>query len=115
MFGGRPIATYYVSLGLLVAMYLGLAYLMRSLFGRVLEGIRVNERRMAALGFNTYRYKLAAFVIAGLLAIWVSEPAVSEENPSNWCREDVSVSTKASRLRTLRRSLARATATAAHP
>jgi branched-chain amino acid transport system permease protein len=64
----RPIATYYVTLGLLIGMYLGLAYLMRSLFGRVLEGLRVNERRMAALGFNTYRYKLAAFVIAGLLA-----------------------------------------------
>jgi branched-chain amino acid transport system permease protein len=64
----RPIATYYVTLGLLIGMYLGLAYLMRSLFGRVLEGIRVNERRMVALGFNTYRYKLAAFVIAGLLA-----------------------------------------------
>jgi branched-chain amino acid transport system permease protein len=34
----------------------------------VLEGIRVNEARMQALGFNTYRYKLSAFVVAGLLA-----------------------------------------------
>lgn len=64
----RPIAVYYVSLTLLCCMYLGLVLLLRSLFGRVLEGIRVNEHRMAALGFNTYRYKLAAFVIAGLLA-----------------------------------------------
>jgi branched-chain amino acid transport system permease protein len=64
----RPMATYYVSLALLVAMYLGLVVLLRSLFGRVLEGIRVNEHRMQALGFNTYRYKLAAFAIAGLLA-----------------------------------------------
>jgi branched-chain amino acid transport system permease protein len=64
----RPLAAYYVSLGMLVAMYLLLAALVRSLFGRVLEGIRVNEHRMRALGFNTYRYKLAAFVIAGLLA-----------------------------------------------
>ena len=51
-----------------VAMYLGLVVLLRSLFGRVLEGIRVNEQRMLALGFNTYRYKLAAFAIAGMLA-----------------------------------------------
>ena len=51
-----------------LAMYVGLAILLRSLFGRVLEGIRVNEHRMTALGFNTYRYKLAAFVIAGALA-----------------------------------------------
>ena len=46
----------------------GSSVLLRSLFGRVLEGIRVNEHRMQALGFNTYRYKLAAFVIAGALA-----------------------------------------------
>ena len=64
----RPIAVYYVSLTLLCAMYLGLVVLLRSMFGRVLEGIRVNEHRMSALGFNTYRYKLAAFVIAGALA-----------------------------------------------
>lgn len=64
----RPVATFYVSLGLLVAMYLGLVLLLRSLFGRVLQGIRVNEHRMQALGFDTYRYKLAAFVIAGMLA-----------------------------------------------
>ena len=64
----RPIAIYYVALVLLVGMYLGLVLLLRSLFGRVLEGIRVNEQRMVAMGFNTYRYKLAAFVIAGLLA-----------------------------------------------
>ena len=64
----RPLAYYYLSLSLLLAMYLGLLVLLRSLFGRVLQGIRVNEQRMLALGFNTYRYKLAAFAIAGLLA-----------------------------------------------
>jgi branched-chain amino acid transport system permease protein len=64
----RPAAVYYVSLALLVAMYLLLVLVLRSLFGRVLEGIRVNEHRMQALGFDTYRYKLAAFVLAGLLA-----------------------------------------------
>jgi branched-chain amino acid transport system permease protein len=64
----RPIATYYISLGLLVAAYLALVLILRSLFGRVLEGIRVNEHRMLALGYPTYRYKLAAFVIAGMLA-----------------------------------------------
>jgi branched-chain amino acid transport system permease protein len=64
----RPYAVYYVSLTLVIAMYVGLVFLLRSLFGRVLEGIRVNEHRMQALGFHTYRYKLAAFVIAGLLA-----------------------------------------------
>jgi branched-chain amino acid transport system permease protein len=64
----RPLAYYYVSLLLLLAMYVSLRLLLGSLFGRVLEGIRVNEQRMLALGFNTYRYKLGAFAIAGLLA-----------------------------------------------
>lgn len=59
---------YYVALVQLVGMYLLLALVLRSLFGRVLEGIRVNEHRMLALGFDTYRYKLAAFTFAGMLA-----------------------------------------------
>jgi branched-chain amino acid transport system permease protein len=57
-----------VALGQLVVTYLILAFLLRSLFGRVLEGIKVNEHRMIAMGFNTNRYKLAAFVIAAMLA-----------------------------------------------
>ena len=64
----RPMAIYYVNLIQLIAMYVGLAWLLRTLFGQVLTGIRINEHRMRALGFNTYRYKLAAFVIAGMLA-----------------------------------------------
>ena len=39
-----------------------------SLFGRVIAGIRVNEQRMRSLGFATFRYKLACFVMAGMLA-----------------------------------------------
>ena len=64
----RPYAVYYLALTLLIAMFLGLVLLLRSLFGRVLDGIRVNEHRMRALGYDTYRYKLAAFTIAGMLA-----------------------------------------------
>jgi branched-chain amino acid transport system permease protein len=64
----RPLGPYYVALVQLIVMYLGLALLLRSLFGRVLEGIRANEHRMVAIGYDTYRYKLAAFVIAGMLA-----------------------------------------------
>jgi len=36
-----------------------------SRFGMLLQGTRSNERRMIALGFPTFRYKLAAFVMAG--------------------------------------------------
>jgi branched-chain amino acid transport system permease protein len=64
----RALGPYYVALVQLVAMYAALALIVRSLFGRVLEGIRVNEHRMQAMGFNTQRYKLAAFTLAGVLA-----------------------------------------------
>ena len=33
----------------------------------VIRGARSNERRMRAIGFPTYRYKLVCFVIAGTL------------------------------------------------
>jgi branched-chain amino acid transport system permease protein len=59
---------FYVCLFLLAATYLFLLWLVRSRFGRVLQGIRTNEQRMGALGYGTYCYRLAVFVIAGAIA-----------------------------------------------
>ena len=59
------VAFYYICFGLMVAFLFVCARMMRSRFGIVLQGIRQNERRMAAIGLASYRYKLAAFVIAG--------------------------------------------------
>ena len=59
------VAFYYVCLAALVAFLLICRRIVRSRFGLVLQGIRQNERRMAAIGIAPYRYKLAAFVIAG--------------------------------------------------
>ncbi len=64
----RPAVLLWIDLGVLVLVYAGLAGFMRTLFGQALLGIRANEHRMAALGLPTYRYKLAAFVLAGALA-----------------------------------------------
>jgi branched-chain amino acid transport system permease protein len=64
----KSLPFYYVVLGLLCAVYALLALLERSRFGRALAGIRVNEQRMRAAGFATYPYKIAAFVIAAMLA-----------------------------------------------
>ena len=65
---GSPIVFYFFILVALVLTFLLLASLQRSRFGRALAGIRVNEQRMRAAGFATYPYKLAAFVIAAMLA-----------------------------------------------
>jgi branched-chain amino acid transport system permease protein len=59
---------YYVCLVVLVGAYFLLLGLVRSPFGRVLQGIRANEVRMNSLGYDSYRYKLAAFTVAGMLA-----------------------------------------------
>ncbi|MBK19490.1 MAG: branched-chain amino acid ABC transporter permease [Rhodospirillaceae bacterium] len=42
--------------------------LVNSRFGMVIQGARSNEARMEAIGFPTFRYKLTAFVIAGVMA-----------------------------------------------
>jgi branched-chain amino acid transport system permease protein len=41
--------------------------LVHSRFGRVIIGSKYNEQRMQALGFNTYRYRLACYVIAAMI------------------------------------------------
>jgi branched-chain amino acid transport system permease protein len=51
-----------------IAVFILLESLARSPFGKTLEGIRENERRMRALGFPTFRYRLGAFVLAGAVA-----------------------------------------------
>jgi branched-chain amino acid transport system permease protein len=63
----RP-TLFYVALALMVLSYLAIGMVMRAPFGRVILGIRVNESRMRALGFNAYLYKLAAFALAGGMA-----------------------------------------------
>lgn len=45
------------------------SWLVDSRFGMVLRGCKSNERRMLALGFPTYRYKLVAYVISALVCV----------------------------------------------
>jgi branched-chain amino acid transport system permease protein len=59
---------YYVVLLLLVLVLLLSDRIVKSQFGMVIRGVRDNERRVAAVGFPPYPYKLAVFVIAGGIA-----------------------------------------------
>jgi branched-chain amino acid transport system permease protein len=63
----RP-TLFYTVLVAMGVVYGAIGMVMRAPFGQVLLGIRVNEARMRSLGFNTYLYKLAAFVLAGAIA-----------------------------------------------
>ena len=60
---------FYLALGLLALAYIGIRLFLASAPGRVMVGLRENERRMELLGYDSRRYKLMAFVIAGGLAI----------------------------------------------
>ncbi|WP_422318209.1 branched-chain amino acid ABC transporter permease [Roseiarcus sp.] len=59
---------YYLTLGVAVLCCWAVAYVGRAPFGLALQGIRDNPRRMAALGFNVYAHRVAAYVFAGLIA-----------------------------------------------
>ena len=61
-------AFYYVVFACLVCSYFFCRALVSSRFGRVLRGAKENPVRTATIGFNVYRFQLAAYVIAGALA-----------------------------------------------
>ncbi len=58
---------YYVCIALLFGCLYVVWRIVNSRFGLVIQGTRSNERRMQAIGFPTYRYKLVCFIIAGLM------------------------------------------------
>jgi branched-chain amino acid transport system permease protein len=58
---------YYLCFVLLLAGVYLVARLVNSRFGLVIRGARSNDRRMQAIGFPTFRYRLVCFVIAGAL------------------------------------------------
>jgi branched-chain amino acid transport system permease protein len=62
-----PRALYYVALACLAASYALCRALVASRFGRVFRGARENPDRMAAIGFDTYRFRLAAYAVSGAL------------------------------------------------
>ncbi|CAN5796156.1 branched-chain amino acid ABC transporter permease [soil metagenome] len=59
---------YYIVLALFAIVFVLVQRCLNARFGHVLQAVRENETRMEAVGFPVYRYKLAAFTIAGGLA-----------------------------------------------
>jgi len=71
-FGGlvdleNRVTLYYTIFVILLATIAGMHRLVNSRFGMVIRGSNSNETRMRALGYPVDRYKLAAFVIAGVI------------------------------------------------
>jgi branched-chain amino acid transport system permease protein len=61
-------ARYFLVLAFFLLSYVALRGVVRSQFGHVLVGIRENETRLRAIGYDTARFKLIAFMIAGIFA-----------------------------------------------
>ena len=64
----NKLVLYYFTLVCLFITYRFLRRLLWSPFGRTLNGIRLNEHRTQALGYDSFKYKLTVFTLAGALA-----------------------------------------------
>ncbi len=62
---GQKPALYYVVLGVLALVLLGFSRIIKSDFGLLLKASKGSERRVRAIGFDPFRYRLAAYVAAG--------------------------------------------------
>lgn len=62
-----PLTLYGVSFGLLCLVLFLCHRLIKSRFGMVLQGAKANDRRMKALGFPTFRYRLTAYVLSAMV------------------------------------------------
>lgn len=60
---------YYVCLMIVALILWGVHRMSRSRFGSVIRGCKLNERRMAALGFATLRYKLLAYIFSAQICV----------------------------------------------
>jgi branched-chain amino acid transport system permease protein len=60
-----PHVFYYVVLALLALLLLLGERVIEARFGTVIRAVKANEARLQAIGVATFRYKLAAFVLAG--------------------------------------------------
>lgn len=63
-----PAGFFLIVLGIIVALYVFLAYLLETPFGRVFIALKANERRVPFLGYSVWRARMVAYVLAGVIA-----------------------------------------------
>lgn len=63
-----PLSFFLLTLAIVMLLYAVCAYLMITPFGRVIIALKANERRMPFLGYSTWAPRMAAYVIAALVA-----------------------------------------------
>ncbi len=63
-----PASFFIFTLGFIVILYLISAYVLDTPFGRILVALRANERRVPFLGYSTRNARVAAYVLAAVVA-----------------------------------------------
>ncbi len=64
----EAMVSFYAVGAVVLVSYFAMQRIVHSPFGRVMIAIRENEERARAVGYDTYRFKLAAFAISGFFA-----------------------------------------------
>ena len=65
---GSPVGFFLIVLAIIMALYALAAYLLDTPFGRVLTALKANEKRVPFLGYSVWRARMAAYVLAGVIA-----------------------------------------------
>lgn len=65
---GSPVGFFLIVLAIIMALYALAAYLLDTPFGRVLTALKANEKRVPFLGYSVWRARMAAYVLAGVVA-----------------------------------------------
>lgn len=68
LMSNSPAGFFIFTLGFIILLYAVSAYLLETPFGRVLQALRSNERRVPFLGYATHNARVAAYVIAAVIA-----------------------------------------------
>lgn len=63
----NPYVFHFVCLSVLGITLILMQRIVNSRFGMVIQGARINERRMHALGYPVFQYRLVAYVISGVV------------------------------------------------
>ena len=63
-FGDPQIVSYFLIGAVVLLCYLAMKRIIHSPFGKVMIAVRENEERARAIGYNTFRYKMGAFMIS---------------------------------------------------
>jgi branched-chain amino acid transport system permease protein len=64
----NPVGFFLIVFAVIGILYGTLAYLLETPFGRVLIALKTNERRVRFLGYSAWRARMAAYVVAGVVA-----------------------------------------------